>query len=364
MGSAELRLESPRTSGRPHGLLRGPGDWSPSSRPSPAPGADVAPTCGLHGAGGARREHRHPPRVWDASALPFSSSSRGRTSAGAPSAPQFAAGKPKRLSARRRCEVLAKPQHLAAGGTLGGSHGSRSRGRTQQPCRHSFTENMEAQGGEAPLPQTLVPGRHARFPGSTGDGCACVRPRGRGWRSAVSCCSSRIAWSSSLCALFSFRRRTLVLSRAALCLSPRRIASGDRAILWSIPLVFAFLFGESEAHLSQSSGTARQVPEPGSSLGSVLHEMGQRCCLWHFSGNHHEVPGSVHIGRTEHKLLFASFSLRCHLQSEPLGAVCCPDSCSVPAMPGPQGRLPHAHWHACTLPPSDGRQMKPLETRI
>lgn len=150
MGSAELRLESPQTSGCPHGHFRGPGDRSPSSRPSPAPGADVAPTCGLHGAGGARWEHRHPPRVWDTSPLPFSSSSRGRTSAGAPSAPQFAAGKPKRLSARRRCEVLAKPQHLAAGGTLGGSHGSRSRGRTRQPCPHSFTENMEAQGGEAP----------------------------------------------------------------------------------------------------------------------------------------------------------------------------------------------------------------------
>lgn len=42
------------------------------------------------------------------------------------------------------------------------------------------------------------------------------------------------------------------------------------------------------------------------------------------------------------------------------GAVRCPDSCSAPATPGPQERLPHAHWHACTLPPSDGRQMKPL----
>lgn len=41
MGSAELRIESPRTSGRPHGHFRGPCDQSLSSRPSPVHGADV-----------------------------------------------------------------------------------------------------------------------------------------------------------------------------------------------------------------------------------------------------------------------------------------------------------------------------------
>lgn len=42
------------------------------------------------------------------------------------------------------------------------------------------------------------------------------------------------------------------------------MSSGDRAILWSTPLVLAFLFGESKVHLSQSS-TAQQILESGGS---------------------------------------------------------------------------------------------------
>lgn len=43
------------------------------------------------------------------------------------------------------------------------------------------------------------------------------------------------------------------------------MSSGDRAILWSTPLVFAFLFGESKVHLSQSSSTAQQILGSGGS---------------------------------------------------------------------------------------------------
>lgn len=110
-----------------------------------------------------------------------------------------------------------------------------------------------------------------------------------------------------------------MLSLAALYLSPRRMSSGVRAILGLVPLVSAFLFGESELHLSQSSSTAQQARSqaglPFLSHGSVPHDVGRRRCAWHFSGNHGEAPGPVHAGRTEHKLVFGLCSSRCHLQN-------------------------------------------------